>query len=371
MVLADMGAEVIKIEPLGHGDHTRDTAPFINGESAGFLALNRNKHSVAVNLKDARGRQIYLDLARTADVILENFRPGTMKDLGIDYESIKAIKPDIIYCSVSGFGQTGPYSQRPGLDLIVQGMSGLMSITGEPGGAPVKAGAPVADLTAALYAAFGILSAYIHRQRTGEGQYIDVSLFESAVALGVWETSGYFASGEVPERLGSAHRVTAPYQAFATSDGYVTIGANTNAFFARLCAVLDKSELQKDPRFGSVADRKRNDVDLAEIIESVTRGETSQHWYELLEKAGIPCGVLNTYAQVVEDRHLKERGFIIDVEHPVAGATRATGFPAGLHSTPPRLFRPAPVLGAETEHYLREIGRSDADIEALRADGVI
>lgn len=371
LLLADMGAEVIKIENPKVGDFTRESGPFVNGESAGFMALNRNKKSVALNLKDDRGRELFLRLARTADVILENFRPGTMRDLGIDYETVRALNPSIIYASASGFGQTGPYSQRPGLDLIAQGMSGLMSITGEEGGPPVKVGVPLCDLTTALFMTYAILSALIARARDGEGQYIDVSLFESGVALEIWETSGYFATGEVPRRLGSAHRVNAPYQAFKTSDGYVTIGATSQGLWRTLCRVLGLEHLVDDPRFDTVYHRKQNEKELARLIEAVTATETSQTWYQRLEEAGVPCGVINDIAQVVEDEHLKARGFLIEIEHPVAGRVRATGNPVHMTGTPIERFDPAPLLGQHTDRYLAELGLSADEIQRLREAGAI
>jgi formyl-CoA transferase len=370
MLLADMGAEVIKVENPSVGDYTRTTPPFVNGESAGFMALNRNKKSVTLNLKAPEGRDLFLSLAATADVVLENFRPGTMTDLGIDYDAVRAVRPDVIYCSASGFGQTGPYSQRPGFDLILQGMSGIMSITGEPEGTPVKVGVPIADLTCALFGSYAILSAYIARQTTGQGQRIDLSLFESAVALGVWETSGYFATGEVPGRLGSAHRVSAPYQAFRTKDGYITLGATTPNQWPKLCEQIGKPDLEHDPRFATNADRMANVDALAEIIESVLVTEPSQHWLDRFEPY-FPCGVLNTYEQVLADPHLKARDFIIQMEHPAAGPVRAVGFVPKLSETPARLYRPAPTLGQHNAEILGELGHDAAAVQHLKAAGVI
>ena len=371
MLLADMGAEVIKIENPKVGDFTRESGPFVNGESAGFLALNRNKKSVALNLKDPRGRDLFLKLAETADVILENFRPGTMRDLGIDYDTIRQFNRGIIYASASGFGQTGPYSQRPGLDLIAQGMSGLMSITGEEGGDPVKVGVPVCDLTCALFVTYGIQSALIARARDGEGQQIDVSLLEAGVALEIWETSGYFANGEVPGRLGSAHRVNAPYQAFRTKDGYITLGATSANNWAAFCKEAGLETLMDDALFDTVAKRKQHEKALADLIEEVTLTDTSDSWYRRLEAAGVPCGVLNDIAQVVEDPHLKARGFLIEMEHPVAGKVPATGNPAHLSRTPIERFDPAPVLGQHTEQYLADLGLSAGQIADLAEAGVV
>ena len=371
MLLADMGAEVVKVENPKIGDFTRESGPFMNGESAGFLALNRNKKSIGLNLKADRGRELFLKLAESADVILENFRPGTMRDLGIDYDTVRRFNPRVVYASASGFGQTGPYSQRPGLDLIAQGMSGLMSITGEEGGPPVKVGVPLCDLTCALFVSYAILSALIARDRDGEGQYIDVSLLEAGAALEIWETSGYFATGVVPERLGSAHRVNAPYQAFKTSDGYITIGAVSSNTWTALCKELGLESLMADPRFDSVANRKKHEKELAALIEQVTVRDTSDSWYRRLEAVGVPCGVLNDIAQVVEDPHLEERGFLIEMDHPVAGQVRATGNPAHLSGTPVNRFDPAPLLGQHTDHYLAELGLSRREIDQLAADGIV
>ncbi|MER3398291.1 MAG: CoA transferase [Chloroflexota bacterium] len=371
MLLADLGADVIKIENPDGGDHSRATPPFLDGESAGFIALNRNKRSLALNLKHPRGREVFLRLVDRADVVVENFRPGTTRDLGIDYETLSARNPGLIYCAVSGYGQTGPYSHRPGLDLIIQGMSGLMSITGEPGRPPVKVGVPVADLTAALFAANAIQAALIARSRTGQGQYIDISLFEAAVALEVWETASYFATGEVPGPLGSAHRVSAPYQAFRTADGYVTVGATTPRHWTIFCQVLGLEHLEKDPRFATLAARKANEKVLAEIIEEVTSTQTSEYWYRRFEEAGIPCGIINTIDRVVADEHLKARGFIVELPHPALGRVRATGSPLHFARTPVRLQRAGPLLGEHNFEVLRELGFGPEEVVRLEAEGVI
>ncbi len=366
LVLADLGADVVKVENPEGGDFSRATPPFVRGVSAGFLALNRNKRSLALDLKQPLGRDVFLRLAAGADVIVENFRPGTMRDLGIDYATVTARNPRVIYCSVSGYGQTGPYCERPGLDLIMQGMSGVMSITGEPGRPPVKVGVPVADLTAALFAANAIQAALIARGRTGRGQLVDVCLFEAAVALEVWETSGYFATGETPAPLGSAHRVSAPYQAFRTADGYVTLGATTPRTWRALCQALDLEALETDPRFASNAQRKANEPALAAMVEEVTRRETSDSWYRRLEAAGIPCGILNRVDQVAADPHLAARGFFQDVPHPLGGQVRVTASPIHLSETPVRLERAGPVLGEHNEEILAELGLSPAERAALQ-----
>jgi crotonobetainyl-CoA:carnitine CoA-transferase CaiB-like acyl-CoA transferase len=371
LVLADLGADVVKIEQPRGGDFSRLTGPFLDGESAGFLALNRNKRSVALDLKTERGHALFFQLVNTADVLIENFRPGTMDDLRLGYATLAAANPRLIYCSASGFGQTGPYRERAALDLILQGMSGLMSITGEAGRPPVKVGVPIADLTAALFSANAILAALYVRDRTGEGQRIDISLLESAMALEVWESSGYFATGEVPEPLGSAHRVTAPYQAVRTADGYLTIGANTPNTWTALCAALGLEHLEHDPRFATVPARRARQAELVALIETVTTTRPSAHWYRLLEHAGVPCGVLNRIDQAVADEQVQARGFVVDLPHPTLGTIRATGSPMRLSRTPVRLERAGPRLGEHTAEVLAELGLDAATIADLAAAGVV
>lgn len=369
MLLADMGADVIKVENPAGGDFTRLAGPFMDGESAGFLAVNRNKRSIALDLKSERGRAIFVDLVRTADVVIENLRPGTLDDLGIGYGALNEINPAIIVSSTSGFGQTGPYRQRAALDLIVQGMSGLMSITGEEGRPPVKVGVPLADLSAGLFAAYAILAALRARDRDGLGQHIDISLLESAIALEAWETSAYFATGEVPKPLGSAHRTNAPYQAVRTADGYITIGPTTPGNWRAFAAALGIAHLDADERFATGPLRRKNYRELARLIEEVTTTNTSDHWYRLLEKAGVPCGVLYTLDQMLADEQVQARGFVRELEHTTLGRIRATGSPVRPSRTPLRLERAGPLLGEHTDEILAELGITDAG-ELARA-GVV
>jgi len=368
MLLADMGADVIKVENPKGGDFTRGAGPFMDGHAAGFMAVNRNKRSIALDLKSARGREIFLELVRTADVVVENLRPGTLDDLGIGYATLNEMNPGIILSSTTGFGQTGPYKDRAALDLIVQGMSGLMSITGEEGRPPVKVGVPLADLSAALFATYAILGALRVRDRDGRGQHIDVSLLESAIALEAWETSSYFATGEVPKPLGSAHRINAPYQAVRTKDGYITIGATTPGNWQSFASSLGLTRLSDDERFTTGPLRRKNYRELVAIIEGVTTTQTSEHWYRLLERAGVPCGVLYTLDQVLDDEHVKARGVVREVEHTALGMVRAIGSPVRPSRTPMRLERAGPLLGEHTRELLAELGVTDAD--ALERDGI-
>ena len=370
MVLGDLGMDVVKVEPLGTGDHTRATPPHVQGHSAGFLILNRNKRSVALNLKETRGREVFLRLAATADVILENYRPGTVADLGVDYEAVRAVRPDVIYCSVSGFGQTGSDARRAGLDLVVQAESGLMSVNGHSGGEPAKVGVPIADLSAALYAANAIQAALIHRLRTGEGQYVDVSLLESAISLAVWETGGYLADGRIPGPTGSAHRGAAPYQAYRTSDGYVTLGATTPRLWERFCALIRREDLITDARFLDNARRVANQEALAREIEARTIERPTAHWLERLDAEGIPCGELRSYDRVLASPQVRDRGLMVSPPHPDIGAVGMVGSAMHLSLTPPRAEWAGPPLGAHTAEVLREAGLSEVEVAALLTDRV-
>jgi crotonobetainyl-CoA:carnitine CoA-transferase CaiB-like acyl-CoA transferase len=359
MQLGDLGADVIKIEPPG-GDLSRsmggETMRMTGGDHAPFFALNRNKRSVVLDLKQERGRAIVLALARTADVVVESARPGVMQRLGLGYEAVTAINPRIIYASISGFGQTGPYADRPGFDLIAQGMSGIMSVTGEPDGPPVKAGVPIADLAAGLIAVNGILAALIARERTGRGQYVDTSLFEAALSMSVWEATEYWTTGDAPRAMGSAHRLSAPYQAFRTSDGYMTLAALTTLQWQRLCTTLGRDALATDARFDTNAARMANRPVLAQEIEAALSCDTTDAWVERMRAAGVPAGPIHNLAQVFADAHTHAREMIEDVDHPVAGRLHTLGFPLKMSHTPARVRRPPPMLGEHTAEILRELG---------------
>src|SRR5215208_1780443 len=373
-VLADMGAVVTKVEPPETGEQSRRSMGFRmkKGEdTAAFLAINRNKKSMTLNLKEDEAREIFYRLAREADVVVENYRPGVTKKLGVDYETLKAINPRIIYASVSGFGQTGPYADRAGYDLIAQGMSGVMSVTGEPGGPPAKCGIPIGDLSAGLFCAFGILTAYVAREETGRGQHIDTSLFEGALAFSIWETAELWATTRIPQPFGSAHRLTAPYQALKTSDGYVNVGANNQRLWARLCNAIGREELIEDERFATNADRMNHREELVEELESVLKERYTDEWEKLLLEDGVPVGPIYNYKQVFEDPHTQAREMVVEIEHPVEGTMRSLGIPVKLSETPGEIRRPAPLLGEHTEETLAELGYSKAKIADLREREII
>jgi crotonobetainyl-CoA:carnitine CoA-transferase CaiB-like acyl-CoA transferase len=372
LLLADMGADVIKVERPDGGDDTRRMGPpFIAGESAAFLAMNRNKRSLALDLKREEGKDLFRRLARRADVLVENFRPGTMEKLGLGYEALHEIHPGIIYCSVSGFGRTGPYRLRGGFDLVAQGMSGLISCTGHPGGPPTKVGVPISDLNAGMYAAYGVLCAYIHRLRTGRGQLVDTSLLEGAIAYTFWESAIFFATGENPEPMGSAHRLNAPYQVFRTKDGSLSVGAATQGTLEMLCQAIGRPDLSADPRFRENAARIAHYQELAAILEEVFQEDTTAHWLRRLEEAGVPAGPIYTLAEVYADPHVRAREMAVEVEHPVAGRVQNIGIPVKLSGTPGRIARPAPTLGQHTDEVLAWLGVEKAAIARLREAGVV
>lgn len=373
MILADMGAEVIKVEPPGRGEMTRKMgfAAQKGDDSAAFLAINRNKKSVTIDMKSEEGQRLYHELARTADVIVENFRPGVTERLGMDFATIHAINPRLVYGSISGFGQTGPHSSRAGFDLIAQGMAGVMSVTGEAGGEPVKSGVPLSDLAAGMYCAIGILNALYVRERTGEGQHVDTSLFEAALSFGVWETAELWTTGRVPEPFGSAHRLSAPYQALRTQDGYVTVGANNPRLWERLCEAIGRTELQEDPRFIDNDARMTNRLVLQDELERTLTQETTATWVQRFEDAGFPAGPIYNYQQVFEDPHTIEREMLQEYEHPVAGTVKVLGIPVKLSATPGSIRLPAPLLGEHSAEVFAQLGLSEERLDALREGGVI
>jgi formyl-CoA transferase len=373
MLLGDMGAEIIKIEHPAGGDTTRQSLGFrMNGEdTAAFLAVNRNKKSVTIDLKSDAGSELFREFVKSADVVVENFRPGVTERLGIDYRSLSEINPKLIYGSISGFGRSGPYAMRAGYDLTIQAMAGVMSVTGEPGGDPVRCGLSVSDLGAGLFCTYGILSALLARTTTGEGQHVATSLFEAALALSIWETAEVWATGRTPQPFGSAHRLTAPYQAIRTKDGHITIAANTQRLWVQLCAVIRREDLIEDGRFTTNENRMVNRHELETELERVLLTRTTEEWVQLFEEVGFPAGPIRNYQQVLEDPHTLERRMIETYEHPVEGMVKTLGIAVKLSSTPGAIRLPAPLLGEHTVELLRDIGISSERVEQLRAAGVI
>ncbi|WP_181295620.1 CaiB/BaiF CoA-transferase family protein [Pseudomonas sp. Q2-TVG4-2] len=372
MVLGDLGAEVTKVEKANGGDDSRQMGPYVNGESTCFFQINRNKKSISLNLKDERARDVFYRLAADADVIVENYRPGVTQSLQIDYETIRAINPGIIYCSISGYGQTGPYSNKGGFDLVAQGMSGLMSMTGEPGKRPLKTGIAVYDIGAGITAIYSILAAYIHKQNTGEGQHIDIAITECGLPWFAWEAAAYFAEGTVPQPTGSRHRVSAPYQAIKTRDGYLMLGCANQRTWERLCRdVIDRDDLLGDERFVTNSDRARNVEALEEILEEILSLQPRKHWLGLCDTAGVPAGPINDFAQAMHDEHYLARGMVQEISHPVIGDMKTIGFPTKFSRTPLQIRRPAPLFAEHTDEVLHGIGMTDDDISSLRSEGCI
>jgi crotonobetainyl-CoA:carnitine CoA-transferase CaiB-like acyl-CoA transferase len=357
MLLGDMGADIIKIEPPKIGDSTRHSMGFrLKGEdSPGFLALNRNKRSIALDLKNAADREVLYALVKTADVLVENARPGVADRLGMGYETLSAINPRLVYASISGFGHTGPWAQRPGFDLIAQAMSGVLSATGLPGLEPVKTGIPVGDLGAGLFATYGILSALLGREKSGRGQFIDASLLEAALALSVWETTELWGTGKSPQPIGSANRMSAPYQAMQASDGYFVIGAANQKLWLTFLDVIGRPELNSDPRFATNALRVVNRVELIEVLKPTFARRTVHEWVEALLGAGVPAGPIYNYEEALASDHVAARDMVINVPHPVEGTFRALGFPVKMRGTPQQVRLPPPLLDEHGDEIRREL----------------
>ena len=372
MVLGDLGADVIKVERLPGGDDARAMGPFRDGQSYCFAQVNRNKRGVAIDLRHPEGRRALLTLAARSDVVVENFRPGTAERLGCGYDAVRTVRPDVIYCSISGFGQTGPYAQRPAYDIIAQGISGFLSMTGYPGGPPAKSGIALNDIAGGVTAVQAILAAYIARLRGEGGQYIDTSLVEAGVAWTVWEAAAYFGSGEVAAPAGTRHRRNAPYQAFRTRDGYVTVGGNTERMWQALCAeVLGRPDWPSRPEYATAQDRLAHGDELERDIQSVLVTDTTAHWVDAMLAAGVPAGPVNTYDQMIADPHLAARGVTTTVQHPVLGQVRMLSSPLRMSKTPPRVSRAAPLLGEHTAQVLGSLGYPDEEVSALQAAGAV
>jgi formyl-CoA transferase len=359
--LADLGAEVIKVEHPDGGDQVRQSAPLIEGEGSAFMRLNRNKRSMALDLKTEKGKEVFRKLVGTADVVVENLRPGTMKDLGLEYEGLQRINPALIYVAASGWGQDGPLRDQPGMDIMAQARSGLMSITGTPGGEPVKVGVPMCDLVCALYGALAAVAALYERRQTGKGQFIDVSLLEAGVSFAIWEAGSFFATGAIPQPSGSAHQSAAPYQAFRAADGWLTIGATTRPNWTALCEALGLGSLLNDERYTDSNRRYSNRAALATTIESVTMTRPVAHWLDVLGVAGVPCAPIQDFGQVFTDPHLLARNYFWDAPHPKAGPVRQLGSPMRFSRTPVRRDGAGPLLGQDTADLLGELGFGEAD----------
>src|SRR5437870_2395780 len=371
MLLGDLGADVIKVEhPVG-GDNARQGAPHVNGESAPFMTVNRNKRSITVDLKAPDGLAIVRRLAARADVVLENWRPGTAARLGLGYDDVRRLNPRVIYCSISGFGQTGPYAARGGFDRIAQGMSGMMSISGDEDGPPLPVPIPVSDIGTGMFGVIGILAALHAREQTGLGQLVDTSLLETPIAWAVYGAAADFAAGDVPLRLGPGHRTAAPYQAFRTADGWINLGGGSPAFWPVICRVLDVPELADDPRFTTPPLRVKNRAALAALLEAKFVTASTTTWLERLEAAGVPAGPILDYGQVFADPHVRHREMAVEVEHPRAGRSRVLGIPVKLSSTPGSIRTPAPTLGQHTDEVLKELGYDAAAVANLKARNIV
>jgi len=373
LMLADMGAEVIKIEKLEGGDDTRRMLPpDINGEPAAFMMMNRNKRGLALDLKHPQGKEVLRRLVAKADVLIENYRHDTMERLGLGYEALKAINPGLIYCEISGFGRTGPWAEQGGFDLVAQGMSGLMSITGEgPGRAPVKVGAPVTDITAGILAAMGVCAAYAHKIKTGEGQRVDTSLFEAGITHTYWQSAIAFATGVSPGPLGSAHPLSAPYQAFETKDGWINLGASNQKLWLKFVELLEDPELAADPRFKDNAGRMGNLPALVEALTPHFKKRTTAEWLALLEKAGVPAGPVLSIREMHAHPQTIAREMVPELDHPVAGKVQTIGLPVKFSKTPGKVAAPAPLHGQHTREILVEIGYSNAEIDGLIAERAV
>ena len=360
MLLADHGADVIKIEQPDKGDNARSMPPFVNGESAPFMIWNRNKRSVAMDLKAAEDRELFLTLVDQADIVVENFRPGVLDRLGLGWDVLHARNPRLIMGSISGFGQTGPYSSRGGFDLMTQAMSGLMSVCGPADGPPHRLPIAISDVGAGMFLAFGILAALEARHRTGRGQYVETSLLEAATSFCVYEAAHYFATGERPPRIGQAHRGSSPYQVFATADGYITVGASQQKFFEALCDLLELADVKADARFARNADRVEHNDALVEVLQTKLRLRPSVHWLGELERLGIPAGPVLHFDEVFTDPQIIAREMVAETVHPVTGPFRTLGVPVKFSETPGSVRRPAPRLG---EHTQEVVGRRAAAAE--------
>ena len=372
MILGDMGAEVIKIEEPGKGDDTRSWPPFLGGEATYFLAVNRNKQSLTLNLKAPEGRDILKRLVKKSDVVLENFRTGTMERLGLGYATLKKVNPRLVYCAISGFGESGPEAARAGYDLIVQAESGLMDITGFEDGPPVKVGTSIADLVAGMSAAHGVTLALLARTRTKKGQKVEISMLDAMAALLTYQAGIYLGTGAKPSRRGNKHPSIVPYEVFRAADAYLTLGVANNSLWERCCTAMERPDLVKDSRYAREADRVQNRDTLVPLLNEILGARSADDWLKRFEAVGVPAGRIRTVAEVCESEHLKARGMIVTLPHPKAGKLRVLGVPVRLHATPGKAVTAPPLLGQHTERVLRTVlGVGKADVVRLRKSGVL
>ena len=372
MMLADMGADVIKVEKLPGGDDSRAyREPRVNGVSAPFMIMNRNKRGMALNLKLPAGRAILLRMVEKADVLLENFRGGALEKLGLGYDVLSEVNPGLIYCAISGYGRSGPYADKGGFDLIAQGFAGLMSVTGESGGPPVKNGNPVSDINAGVLAALGITAAYVHKLKTGQGQIVDTSLMDAALQQTAWHAAVFFATGQSPGPTGSAHLLTAPYQAFQTNDGWINIGGANQSNWERIALVLGHPEWRVDPRYATNTDRMANLASLTAAMNSVLQTRSRAEWTAAFDAVGVPAGLVHSIGEALSHPQTLARNMVVDLVHPQAGPTKAIGCPIQFSRTPTQITRPAPLLGEHSRELLKEYGYKDSEIDAFVAQGVI
>jgi crotonobetainyl-CoA:carnitine CoA-transferase CaiB-like acyl-CoA transferase len=370
-LLADMGAEVVKVEEPGRGDDTRAWPPFLGGESTYFMSVNRGKKSVTLDLKAEAGKTVLRRLLAGADVLVENFRPGTLERLGFGWAAVHALNPRLVYASISGFGESGPEAWRPGYDLIVQGESGIMDLTGFPDGPPVKVGNSIADLAAGTMAAHGVVLALFARERTGAGQKVEIAMLEVMASLLTYQGQAYLATGKSPRRRGNQHPSIVPYEVFRAADGYLTVGVANNSLWGRFCQALGHPELATDPRFDTEARRVENREVLVPLLGGIFAGAPAADWIERLGKAGVPAGRIRSVGEVLESEHLQARGALVTLTHPTAGAMRMVGPPIRLHGTPGAAAAPAPLLGQHTDEVLAGLGYAPDAVAALRRERVV